>query len=483
MAIEDVEWLDRFGDQSYKQRSKWAILFILASLSFSLAIVYPSLPQVLLTFDASMSSLGHAIALPFIMELASMPLYSVWYNSRPIKEPVIAGLLLSALGSLIYANAATSIHVIAARSLIGLGSGFQLPLIVCSSSLMSRENMVRAYAHQSFMHLLGFLLASGVAAIFHLGPSWVGGIASGLQPKEISYYAAVAAVMSICVAVTWLQEPANKLTVPLFPGDLLSASKRHMLFPLTAIVLIVALCNSVEMMAVSVFPVYTMSFFRWSPGNAAMLLMVAVASGVTGAAVRPILVKLLPRRTLLLASMFIVACAAALETPWGHHPSAAALTIGAIIMAGGLYFSAALGWDMFIEGMSRVFPEHTQPFYSVLLFLAGHFPARIITPLLTSYLHLNVAPEADFYLFGVFAIVCALWLVWLRKELIGPEIEDPVLPLADPSEIMGRRLFGDSLGVDGPASDRFYSPGYASFTSSTSAGQRGYGGGTLYASD
>ena len=34
-------------------------------------------------------------------------------------------------------------------------------------------------------------------------------------------------------------------------------------------------------------------------------------------------------------------------------------------MAGGLYFSAALGWDLFIEGMSRVFPEHTQPFYSV----------------------------------------------------------------------------------------------------------------------
>jgi hypothetical protein len=116
--------LDRFGDQSYKQRSKWAILFILASLSFSLAIVYPrhdpdlqpqtpfdlqpqtpfpqltlcrSLPQVLLQFDASvrarhlhpkyynrftllmqMSSLGHAIALPFVMELASLPLYSIW---------------------------------------------------------------------------------------------------------------------------------------------------------------------------------------------------------------------------------------------------------------------------------------------------------------------------------------------------------------------------------------------------------------------
>ncbi len=54
--------------------------------------------------------------------------------------------------------------------------------------------------------------------------------------------------------MTLLQEPANKLAVPLFPGELLSAAKRHMLFPLTAIVLIVALCNSVEMMAVSVFP-------------------------------------------------------------------------------------------------------------------------------------------------------------------------------------------------------------------------------------
>ena len=195
MAIEDVEWLDRFGDQSYKQRSKWAILFILASLSFSLAIVYPSLPQVLSTFDAGMSSLGHAIALPFVMELASTPLYSLWcfhpfphfiyvtsntqprYNARPIREPVVVGLALSAIGSIIFANAASSFQVILARCLIGVGSGFQLPLIVCSSSLMSKENMVRAYAHQSFMHLLGFLLASGVSAIFHLGPSWVGGIA------------------------------------------------------------------------------------------------------------------------------------------------------------------------------------------------------------------------------------------------------------------------------------------------------------------
>jgi hypothetical protein len=39
--------------------------------------------------------------------------------------------------------------------------------------------------------------------------------------------------------------------------------------------------------------------------DAAMLLMVAVASGVTGAAMRPILVKILPRRTLLLASMCV----------------------------------------------------------------------------------------------------------------------------------------------------------------------------------
>lgn len=483
MAIEDVEWLDRFGDQSYKVRSKWAILFILASVSFSLAIVYPSLPQVLLAFNASMSSLGHAIALPFVMELISAPLYSLWYNSRSIKEPVITGLFLSAIGSIVYATATSGSQIILARCLVGLGCGFQLPLIVCSSSLMSKENMVRAYAHQLFMHLLGFLLASGVSAIFHLGPTWVGGIASGLAPKEITYYAAMSSVVSICVAIVWLQEPANKLAVPLFPGELLSSSKRQMLFPLTAIVLIVALCNSVEMMAVSVFPVYTAQFFRWSPGNAAMLLMVAVASGVTGAAVRPILVKIFPRRSLLLASMFIVACAAALETPWGHHPSSICLTIGCIVMAGGLYFSAALGWDMFIEGMSRVFPEHTQPFYSVLLFLTGHFPARIITPLLTSFLHVNVAPEADFYLFGVFAIICALWLVWLRKELIGPEIEDPVLPLADPSEIMGRRLFGDSFGVEGPASDRFYSPGYASFTTQASSGQSRYGGGTLYASD
>ncbi len=48
--------------------------------------------------------------------------------------------------------------------------------------------------------------------------------------------------------------------------------------------------------------------------------------------------------------------------------------------------------------------------------------------------------------------------IQLRKELIGPEIEDPVLPLADPQEIMGRRLFGDSLGSDAIQSDRCLDP-------------------------
>ena len=48
--------------------------------------------------------------------------------------------------------------------------------------------------------------------------------------------------------------------------------------------------------------------------------------------------------------------------------------------------------------------------------------------------------------------------IQLRTELIGPEIEDPVLPLADPQEIMGRRLFGDSLGSDATQSDRSCHP-------------------------
>jgi hypothetical protein len=120
-------------------------------------------------------------------------------------------------------------------------------------------------------------------------------------------------------------------------------------------------------MAVSVFPVYTMSFFRWSPGHAAMLLMVAVASGVSGAAVRnlrrlpstsrSLFLRMFlssravthlavtpdsrenfpaksaasclhvrrvpqPSSASLILLRFIVALAAALETPWNHHPSA-----------------------------------------------------------------------------------------------------------------------------------------------------------------
>ncbi len=187
------------------------------------------------------------------------------------------------------------------------------------------------------------------------------------------------------------------------------------------------------------------------------------------------------------------------------------LTIGCVFMAGGMYFSASLGWDMFIEGMSRfdavlrsmqrlrvtfhagffrstpsrftacesnfpflrashtisfiprfcssspaIFPPALSPLFSRHTFTSTLHPKPIFTFLVCL---LSFAPS------GSSGCVCSRSLLCreesrvstpcqLRKELIGPEIEDPVLPLADPSDIMGRRLFGDSYGVDGPASDR-----------------------------
>jgi hypothetical protein len=69
---------------------------------------------------------------------------------------------------------------------------------------------------------LRWLLSQFYNSFRFAGPVWIGGTASGVQPKEITYYAAVSSVISICVAISYLQEPANKLAVPLFPGELLS---------------------------------------------------------------------------------------------------------------------------------------------------------------------------------------------------------------------------------------------------------------------
>ena len=69
MAVEDIEWQERYGDQSYKPRSLFAIRVALLSLFFSQMVVLPSLAVYLSSLHADTTMLGYCLGAKFTLLL------------------------------------------------------------------------------------------------------------------------------------------------------------------------------------------------------------------------------------------------------------------------------------------------------------------------------------------------------------------------------------------------------------------------------
>ena len=102
MAVEDIEWRERYGDQSYKMRSLFAIRIAFLALNFSQAVILPSLPSFLSALHSHPSMVGYCLAAQCLGELCMTHIFSNYYDKRPAREVVCVALLTSAAGSLCY---------------------------------------------------------------------------------------------------------------------------------------------------------------------------------------------------------------------------------------------------------------------------------------------------------------------------------------------------------------------------------------------
>ena len=127
--MEDVEWQERYGDQSYKGHSIAAIRVALLAIFFSQVVVLPSLAVYLSAMHASTWMLGYCVAATCIGELCANNLFSAWYDKRPAREVVVGSLVLNAVASLLYAAAPHHIFVLLSRFMVGLSAGVQAPLM------------------------------------------------------------------------------------------------------------------------------------------------------------------------------------------------------------------------------------------------------------------------------------------------------------------------------------------------------------------
>ena len=105
MAIEDIEWRERYGDQSYKVRSLFAIRAAFLALTFSQTIILPSLPSFLSALHSHPSMVGYCLSAQCLGELCFTQVFSHFYDRRSAREVVTIALLVCAAGSLCYAAA------------------------------------------------------------------------------------------------------------------------------------------------------------------------------------------------------------------------------------------------------------------------------------------------------------------------------------------------------------------------------------------
>uniref|UniRef100_A0A8B9GDX7 Major facilitator superfamily domain containing 8 n=1 Tax=Amazona collaria TaxID=241587 RepID=A0A8B9GDX7_9PSIT len=160
-------------------KSRWRSIWImyltmfLSSVGFSIVImsVWPYLQKIDPTADASF--LGWIIASYSIGQMVASPLFGLWSNHRPRREPLVISTAISIAANCLYAyvhvpHSHNRYYMLAARALVGFGAGNVAVVrsyIAGATSLMERTSTM---ANTSACQAVGFILGPVFQTCFTL---------------------------------------------------------------------------------------------------------------------------------------------------------------------------------------------------------------------------------------------------------------------------------------------------------------------------
>ncbi|XP_027710358.1 major facilitator superfamily domain-containing protein 8 isoform X2 [Vombatus ursinus] len=153
----------------------------LSSVGFSIVImsVWPYLQKIDPTADASF--LGWIIASYSIGQMAASPIFGIWSNFRPRKEPLVISIFISSAANCLYAYvhvppSHNKYYMLAARALVGFGAGNAAVVRSYIAGATSLQERTGAMANTSAAQALGFILGPVFQTCFALigekGVTW-----------------------------------------------------------------------------------------------------------------------------------------------------------------------------------------------------------------------------------------------------------------------------------------------------------------------
>ncbi|XP_033615802.1 major facilitator superfamily domain-containing protein 8 isoform X4 [Fukomys damarensis] len=179
------EWDIIETQENYK--SRWRsirILYLtmfLSSVGFSIVImsIWPYLQKIDQSADASF--LGWVIASFSLGQMVASPIFGLWSNYRPRKEPLIISIFISVAANCLYAYvhvpaSHNKYYMLIARGLVGFGAGNVAVVRSYIAGATSLQERTSSMANTSTCQALGFILGPVFQTCFALigekGVTW-----------------------------------------------------------------------------------------------------------------------------------------------------------------------------------------------------------------------------------------------------------------------------------------------------------------------
>uniref|UniRef100_UPI00398EB02E major facilitator superfamily domain-containing protein 8 isoform X1 n=2 Tax=Pristiophorus japonicus TaxID=55135 RepID=UPI00398EB02E len=184
-----------------ENQSRWRSIRImyltmfLSSIGFSIVMtsIWPFLRKVDKTADTSF--LGWVVAAYSLGQMVASPLFGVWSNYRPRREPLIISILINVAANVLYGYvhappSHNKYYMLLGRAFVGFGAGNVAVVRSYAAGATSLQERTSVMANISASQALGFILGPALqAAMTCIGPT---GLSWKLIDLELNMYTAPA---------------------------------------------------------------------------------------------------------------------------------------------------------------------------------------------------------------------------------------------------------------------------------------------------
>ncbi|CAH2300923.1 major facilitator superfamily domain-containing 8 [Pelobates cultripes] len=171
-AVDIVETITQNKSRWWSIRVMYLTMF-LSSVGFSIVVtsIWPYLQQVDVSADTSF--LGWVIASYSLGQMLASPLFGLWSNHRPRREPLAVSISILVAASVLYAYvhvpaSHNKYYMLISRALVGFGSGNVAVVRSYVAGATSLSERTGAMANISAFQALGFILGPAFQACFTL---------------------------------------------------------------------------------------------------------------------------------------------------------------------------------------------------------------------------------------------------------------------------------------------------------------------------